>query len=174
MPVPTKCPRCGAVCGLPDTFKGGNVRCPTCQNPFAVPAPQAVPKTTATVPTTAAATPFPSVPPTPKPNAPPQVPVQRSFLLADLTVVGSLCIGLFALALPVFAGLYLLGLVLADFPAIGSIVGLVLIFRVGLKGASRHLASAAVSVAAFLVALNAHQVTAGVEANDAERSARKD
>ena len=37
MPVSTYCPACGKPCGVPDGFKSGTVRCPSCQSPFTFP-----------------------------------------------------------------------------------------------------------------------------------------
>lgn len=50
MPIPTKCPSCGKPCTLPDTFKGGSIRCPTCQATFAIPIAQPIPSVVASPP----------------------------------------------------------------------------------------------------------------------------
>ncbi len=36
MPGSTKCPKCGKVCGAPEGFRDGKLRCPSCQVPFSV------------------------------------------------------------------------------------------------------------------------------------------
>jgi flagellar biosynthesis GTPase FlhF len=93
-----------------------------------------------------------------------------SSFLSILLPACSIIAAILSLALPIYLGQYVLGLVVACLALVGAIVGLILLLVKKWRGIPTHLAALAISVAGVLLAVNALLLRTGIERHEELRT----
>ena len=153
------CNSCQTTLSLAHNLKPNTrVRCPKCGNAVDVDAVQ--------VKKILPAEPIPATQPRPVPSK--NLSATGSLLWLAIPTC-SIVVASLSLVLPIFLGQYIVSLGLSFVAALVSVIGIALLALGRTKGHAVHLAGAAISAAAMLVAINAIILKSSIETNTALR-----
>lgn len=148
------CPSCQTTLALPSNIgPDAKIKCPKCGTVLGIPRKKIL-------------TPVDSQPALAAEVRPALArPLPTTPILAYALPVCAILLALVSLALPVLIGQYILGLIIACLAALGSVIGLVLLFLKRWTGTPIHLAGAAICATAILVCVNAILLQGSIERN---------